>query len=770
MKGYIVYPTYRQENGRADIFLFGKLENGESFQSIHTFRPYFFIRQADLEEAKGLGDFEHEGGKIKNFDGESLTKITLDLPKDVPELRKKLEDSGLATYEADIRYAYRFLMDHELLGTLDIDGEFEKGERVDRIYHNPKIKPSTHIPELTVLSIDIETSMDGKSLYCISLATDKVEHTLIISDEAVKGCEIFANERALLERCRDLFLEIDPDVITGWNVIDFDFSFLRDRYIQEKIPFSFGRIDWENKLRLNSDFFRDSTADIAGRMVIDGIHLLKNSFVRLENYKLSTASKVFLGDKKLLGDEDKGNEIDRLFKEDKAKLAAYNLKDAQLVLRIIEKSGTMHLTILRSLLAGMPLERVAASIASLDSLYLRELRRRGYAAQSGVYVEKESPITGGYVMQSNPGVYDYVLVLDFKSLYPSVMRTFNIDPFAFVRDKKKAKKIDCIESPNGAWFRREPGILPLLLQQLWEKRDAAKKRDDKAGSTAIKLLMNSFFGVLASPNCRFFSMDMANAITTFGQHLIKLTSDKVKGLGHEVIYGDTDSVFVRVNEDNEAGARKAGKAIEKEINAFFKDHITNDYLVTNYMELEFEKMYRRFWMPAVRGSDRGSKKRYAGLLMVDGKEKMDVVGLELVRRDWTDLAKGFQMTMLERLFAGEPVGDYIRDFVKDLKAGKLDDKLVYRKALRKSLADYTKTTPPHVKAARKLPKVTSSIIEYIMTINGPEPLEILKSPIDYAHYLEKQLKPLAESILSATGEKFDDFASKTKQVGLGDFS
>jgi DNA polymerase II len=311
-----------------------------------------------------------------------------------------------------------------------------------------------------------------------------------------------------------------------------------------------------------------------------------------------------------------------------------------------------------------------------------------------------------------------------------------------------------------------------MIQRLWHARDLAKKQMNLHSSFAIKTLMNSFWGVMANPACRFFSMDMANAITGFGRHLIQLTIKKVEAMGYEVIYGDTDSIFVHPNVDSYAKAEKVSERIEKEINTFYNQHITEEYHRKSYMELEGDRIFIRFIMPRVRGSEEGSKKRYAGLVLEDGNETLDVTGLEIVRRDWTELAKNFQRELLMLIFRKEEPAAYIRNYVKDLRAGKLDEELVYRKAIRKELEGYTKTTPPHVKAARKLEhaglKLTSSLIEYVMTADGPTPLQLLKKKedIDYEHYVEKQLRPIADGILGFYNTTFDDVVKGQKQNTL----
>ena len=175
-------------------------------------------------------------------------------------------------------------------------------------------------------------------------------------------------------------------------------------------------------------------------------------------------------------------------------------------------------------------------------------------------------------------------------------------------------------------------------------------------------------------------------------------------------------------------------------------------------------------LPKQRSAESGAKKRYAGLRIKKDKEYIDVTGMELVRRDWTDLAKEFQKGLLNRIFHKEEFEQYVKKFIKDLKNGKKDSLLVYKKALRKPLDQYTKTTPPHVKAARKLKKISSNLIHYYITINGTEPIENKISEIDYEHYLNKQIKPIADSILTFYDRSFDDILDGNNQTSLSSFT
>jgi len=791
LKGYVVYPTYRNIEEEIDgrkvkkslVYLFGKLENGESFLAMKEYKPYFYIPEHDYKKHKEkidklLKSFNAypEESKFKDFNDSTVIKIYAELPADVKKLRESLEDIGVTCYEADIRFYQRFLIDMDIKGSLEIIGKYKKGKYVDRIYEDPTIKHSDWRPELKILSVDIETDTKGKHIYCISLYSEEYKKVIIVGLDKDIGKPLHNaltvnTEKELLEKFQELVWKIDPDIITGWNLIDFDLKFLKKKFEEHKVPFTLGRIDWPCKLELNDEFMRDSTADFPGRMVLDGIVLLKTSFIKLENYKLDTAAEEFLGRKKLIGHEHKGEDIENYYKHDQQKLVDYNLQDSEFVYEIIFKTNSMQLTLLRSLITGMTLDRVKASVASLDSLFLRYARKFGIVLSSSKFSEKDEPGKGGFVMSSKPGLYDYVIVCDFKSLYPSIIKTFNIDPYSYVATADRPKhpnKDKYVTTANGAVFKNQEGILPKIISDVWHQRDEAKKRKDTPETIyALKIIMNSFYGVLGNPACRFFNPEMSNAITYTGQEIIKLTTKKVEELGYEVIYGDTDSIFVVSNAKNHDDAKRIGKKIQKYINEFYDDYIKKEYHRNNAMELQFEKLFKVFLMPTVRGSEEGAKKRYAGIIIDDdGKEELHFTGMEFVRGDWTDVAKKFQEELFELAFHKKEVSEYIKKFIKDLRLGKYDDMLVYRKSLSKPLNEYTKTTPPHVKAARMLDKLTSTIIQYIVTVEGPEPVEKLKHKPDYEHYIDKQIKPIADTILSVYGKNFDDIFRNSTQSSL----
>ncbi len=375
---------------------------------------------------------------------------------------------------------------------------------------------------------------------------------------------------------------------------------------------------------------------------------------------------------------------------------------------------------------------------------------------------------GGYVMDSKPGLYRHVLVLDFKSLYPSIIRTFCIDPMGLIEGLQHPEH--AIPGFRGAMFSRERHFLPDLIATLWAARDRAKAASNKALSQAIKIIMNSFYGVLGSGGCRFYDPRLASSITLRGHGIMQQTREWIEGEGFEVIYGDTDSTFVHLGRDaSPEQADEIGRRLAKMINDNWAALIKREFDLPSYLEIQYETHYRRFLMPTIRGLEKGSKKRYAGLVaghQAGEEEQLVFKGLESVRTDWTPLAKAFQTRLYEMVFHDQDPSGYVRTMVDETRAGQHDELLVYRKRLRQKLEEYQKNVPPHVRAARLadeenlrrgLPQRYQhrGSIAYLMTLNGPEPLEYRRSAIDYEHYIDKQLRPIADAILPFIGESFE---------------
>jgi len=806
MKGFIVYPTYDLIEEETVVKLFGRLENGQSFVTINKIVPYFFVKEDVLKridkylsksqkpsdfwetENKRLDQkkvccsgYKVEKTDFANFKGEKVAKIFHPNYQELNKLHHALHQQGIETYESDIKPHTRFLIDKNILSSLNIEGEYISSEKVDRVYQEPELKPAENLKhKLKVISLDIETSRSKENLICIGLHGENYSKVFFVTDKKIENVVPCKDEYECLQKFKAELLKLDPDIITGWNVIDFDLAYLAELFAKHKIPFDIGRTNEKPRLRIEAHFMRSSSADISGRQVLDALNLVSDPFIQqaptmrfaqFESYSLEDVSQAILGKGKLIKKHSmRKNKIDKLYEENTIKshkeIADYNLNDAKLVYEILEKTDTIALAIERSELTGMPLDRITASIAAFDSLYIREAKKRNIVSPSTKYGMKEERLKGGYVFSSGAGIYNNVIVLDFKSLYPSILRTFNIDPASHLEKKEKG----AIESPNHEYFKNGEGILPEIIKKLHHARENAKKQKKELANYAIKMIMLSFWGVLASPNCRYFNLGMGNAITAFARWIIQTTSQLIEKLGYKVIYIDTDSIFIETALEKEK-ANALGKEIENYINKYYDDYLKKTYSRVSYLELQFDKQYLSFMIPELRkkgeeGAPTAAKKRYAGLVEKNGKEELEITGLEAIRGDWTEAAREFQKELLMRLFKKEPIGTFIKSYINKIKSGKLDNQLVYRKSLRKPLEEYTKTTPPHVKAARQLDKIESNIIEYYVTTEGPEPLQKLRHKIDYEHYIEKQIKPIANQVLSLLKNNFDEMLKSSKQAKL----
>jgi DNA polymerase-2 len=769
VRGFILQPTYRIESGRPVVHLFGKLEDGRSFL-VRDGRegPHFFIRTLDAERAWKLGVRPLVATDRVTLEGEPVVRVEVATPADAPPLRDRLIAEGIPCHEADVRFAVRFLIDRGIRGSLEIRGDARPGRGTDVVFDEPEIAPSEWTPKLDVLSIDIETDPRARRLLSIALHGCGASEVLLVTPDGADcpgGALPFATERDLLVAFMERVRELDPDVLTGWNVIEFDLAVLVKLAGRLGLQMEIGRGPGASHVRGPRNRRELPRITVPGRLVLDGIQMLRGTFVRFDDYSLDAVAREVLGEGKTITGNHRAEEILRLFHEDRTRLVEYNLTDARLVLEILDRLRLVELAVERSRLTGLPPDGVTGSIASFDYLYLSELARRNVVAPTvGSVDDEDEPTTGGHVLDPIPGLHDNVLVLDFRSLYPSVIRTFQIDPLGY--RKEPSPEEDLIVAPNGATFRRTRGVLTGILDALFPQREEARRTGNWVKSQAIKILMNSFYGVLGTPACRFHNAAVANAITSFGRTILLWTKARIEERGHRVLYGDTDSLFVESDRADPAEARALGAELVAGLNRDIAGWIRERWGVESRLDLEFEKLYLRLLLPTMRHAAAGARKRYAGLVDEDGEPRLVFTGMEVVRRDWTDLARRIQRELYERLFFARPVDDYLRRIVADVRAGRLDDLLVYRKGLRKRPQDYTATTPPHVAAARKMRSRPGRFVEYVITEAGPEPVEERTNRIDYKHYIEKQIRPVAEPVLSLLGLEFGQVVGDDRQLRL----
>lgn len=565
------------------------------------------------------------------------------------------------------------------------------------VWRNTQLKPNPNYrPTLKLVSLDIETTMHGE-LYSIGLHGCGQRVVYMLGPENGDASQlnfdlVYVNSRPLLLEALNQWMACyDPDAIIGWNLIQFDLRVLQKHAERYGVPLRLGRggdaLEWREHGFKQGHFFAAAT----GRLIIDGIEALKSAFWNFPSFSLENVSQTLLGEGKAMDDPySRMSEIHCRFREDKPALAHYNLKDCELVTRIFEHTHLMTFLLERATVTGLNANRNGGSVAAFTHLYLPRMHRVGFVAPNqGDLPEEASP--GGFVMDSRPGLYDSVLVLDYKSLYPSIIRTFLIDPVGLIEGLRQPDDEHSVAGFRGARFAREQHCLPDIVSQIWQGREAAKREKNAPLSQALKIIMNAFYGVLGSSGCRFFNPRLASSITMRGHEIMRRTRELIEAEGYPVIYGDTDSTFVWLNHaHDEKQAEAIGQRLIGLINQWWKNHLQTEYGLDSALELEYECHYRRFLMPTIRGAELGSKKRYAGLK----GDEMVYKGMETVRSDWTPLAQQFQQELYARIFKNLPYQEFIRDYTQRLLAGEFDDRLVYRKRLRRKLSEYQRNVPP----------------------------------------------------------------------------
>ncbi|MCL1139133.1 DNA polymerase II [Shewanella pneumatophori] len=747
-----------------------------------------FIKSSDyslLEANDGLKGMRASAVNLKSFTHEPVTALYCGDGRQQRTLVRIAKDLDIELFEADIKAEHRFLIERFIALDVEFYGHFlieSQSSDNKPVFIASRARQAETITSLQAISLDFECSFAGE-LYSVGLygqTNDGIVYQKVImvgapqdsNQRSVKGSEQdyiewVESEVGLIRRLIAWFDEYDPDIIIGWAVVTFDLALLYRRAKHHGIALTIGRNNQTLSWKVE-DKYRPETLSLPGRVVLDGIDWLKAAFYQFDRYSLEHVSQILLDEGKAIHNVDnRMDEINDLFANDKPALAHYNITDSRLVWDIFEKTQLFDFVLERAKLTGLELGRVGASVAAFNNLYLPHLHRAGFVAPSKPASDGiESP--GGYVMDSVPGLYKHILVLDFKSLYPSIIRTFLIDPKGLIEGLALPEN-KTVPGFLGGRFSRSQPILPMLIKKLSEQRELAKSHSNAPLSQAIKIIMNSLYGVLGSRGCVFHDAKLASSITMRGHEIMKQTRAWVEAEGFEVIYGDTDSTFVWLGNDFDSSmVEHTGKALADKINLLWQQKLEQEFALTSFLELEFETHFEQFFMPTLRGSVEGSKKRYVGAkTSLEGESKLIFKGMEQVRSDWSPLARRVQYELYDRLFNQQDVVSYLKSIVEQLNRGELDDELVFTKPLRRNLEDYTAKSAPHLKAARRLWQVTGddqytkrgARIEYLITIQGAEPLGHCLSSIDYEYYLSRQLEPIAEPILTILKTTFIEITS-----------
>ena len=782
-QGFVLTRHWRDTPSGIEVEFWLATDDGPQLVRLPYQTSTAFIPRIQLGQAQAL--LQGEAGvefrelALCDFQSRPVTGLYCRQHGLLMDIAQRLRRAGVDVYEADIRPPERFLMERFITAPVSFGGRAQD----DGPLLDARLKPHPdYRPQLKLVSLDIETSEQG-DLYSIALEGCGQRQVYMLGKATAADTpvdfdlEFCATRGDLLLRLNQWMARHDPDAIIGWNVVQFDMRVLHEHARRLGIPLLLGRGSSEMQWREHGSRKNHFFASAAGRLIIDGIESLRSATWSFPSFSLENVAQTLLGEGKDISTPyQRMDEINRMFAHDKPALARYNLKDCELVTRIFAKTELLTFLLERASVTGLEADRSGGSVAAFYHLYMPLMHRQGFVAPNlGDKPPQASP--GGFVMESEPGLYESVLVLDYKSLYPSIIRTFLIDPLGLVEGLREPGDETSVPGFRGARFSRTRHCLPAIIERVAKGREVAKRDKNAPLSQALKIIMNAFYGVLGSSGCRFFDTRLASSITLRGHEIMLKTRALIEARGYSVIYGDTDSTFVWLrSQHSEEDAASIGRELVQYVNDWWQAHVRDEYGLTSALELQFETHYSRFFMPTIRGAEEGSKKRYAGLVVhADGRREMVYKGLETVRSDWSPLARQFQQALYLRIFNRQPWQAYVRDFVRATLAGEHDELLIYRKRLRRPLSDYERNVPPHVRAARLADEYNDrqgrprqyqngGTISYVITVAGPQPLENRTAEVDYEHYLSRQLQPVADAILVFVDDNFSALVGG--QLGL----
>ena len=492
----------------------------------------------------------------------------------------------------------------------------------------------------------------------------------------------FRKEEKMLSSWRNFLEEVDPDVITGYNIANFDFPYLLDRarclrvmgfnlWSRTNTRSMATKTNFSSKQMGNRD---TKSTNIAGRLQLDLLQLVQRDH-HLRSYTLNSVCSHFLGEQK---EDVHHSMITELFNgtpESRRRLALYCLKDAYLPQRLMDKLSCMENYTEMARVTGVPFNFLLSrgqQIKFISQLFRKALEQK-LVIPNMTPAKQEDHYEGATVIEPTKGFYDVpIATLDFASLYPSIMQAHNLC-YTTLIDKFNRDKIekfglkeneDYIVTPHGDVFvtaKRRKGLLAQILEEILLARKQAKK--ELAVETdpfkkavlngrqlALKISANSVYGLTGATNGKLPCLEIASSTTSFGRQMIEKTKAEVEarftianGFSHDaqVIYGDTDSVMVKFGTPNLPEAMKLGEEAAQYVSSKFIKPI----------KLEFEKVYYPYLLI--------NKKRYAGLFYTNPNnyDKMDTKGIETVRRDncllvQTVIEKVLRMVLIQQDVSG----------------------------------------------------------------------------------------------------------------------
>jgi DNA polymerase, archaea type len=811
---------YKVKEDETFIYLYGKLENNSKICVIEKYRPYFYAQVSNIHRKqlnKRLSDLQIEDNKkiakVTSYEEcekellgkkKDFWKIYVNYPKAVPIISKELSQWGLECYEKDILYTHRYLRDREITPFTLVQA---KGDFIDEnrfrvpVFLAEEIKQFSkdRLKNVKLLSIDIETysknkiiQMDKNPILMIAFyGRDEKgkEFKKVITwkkfSEKKDYLEFVNDEIDLLNRFRQIMIDYNPDILTGYFSDGFDLPYIKTRAEKYKIKMDLG-LDYSEIYtgsKYNNNNLSNATSKIKGILHLDIFKFIRNIFgknLKTESYSLNAVSNELIGNSKHDIKIEKLADTWDNHPEKLIDFCEYNLHDAHLALQLFEK---LFFDIIEfTKIIGLPSDDIIRMRFSklVESYILQRAKEYNVIApnkpaKNEIEQRFEETYEGGFVYEPTPGLYEDLIVFDFRSLYPTIITAHNIGPEALncdcCDDKEK------VPGKDNYWFcTRKKSFLSKVLERIILRRVDLKRlikesnEEEKllleSRSYALKVLANSFYGYMAFFGARWYCIECAKSTTAYARDYIQSTIKKAEEKQFQVVYADTDSCFLLL------GDQIMDQAME------FMNEI--NFNLPGHMELEFEGYYPKGLFVALKGKEGGAKKKYA-LITKEGTLK--ITGFETVRRNWSPISKEVQQNVLRMVLEDkkEEALEYIKEMISKLKSGKISkEDLIIKTQITKDLRSYS-SIGPHVAVALKMlekdiPVGPGTIVEYIITKGSglirerAKMLEEVKQgEYDADYYLNNQLIPAVSSIFLVLGYNEEDLLGEGKQEGLGKF-
>ncbi|WP_339103979.1 DNA-directed DNA polymerase [Haloterrigena salinisoli] len=696
---------------RPIMHVFGRTADGElEHVQVVGFRPYFYAPTDSLERAPeeqydrltGSREYDEDGEPYESIRGEKLTKIFGQTPRDVGQVRDDFDH-----FEADILFPNRFLIDKDVRSGIRVPER--RAEDDSLVVPHDEVEAVDVDAEPRVNTFDIEVDdrsgfpEDGEEpIVCLTShdsyrdeyimwlyeapigdgpIPDEIEEYDPIEGEIDHEVRAFEDEEAMLEAFIEYVEETDPDVLTGWNFEDFDAPYFLDRLEELEGPHHEYDLSIDRLSRVD-EVWRSNWGgpDIKGRVVFDLLYGYQRMvFSELDSYRLDAVGEAELG----VGKERYAGDIGDLWEDDPTKLLEYNLRDVELCVELDRQQEIIPFWDEVRSFVGCKLEDAPTPGDAVDMYVLHEAYGR-FALPSKGQQEAGEEYEGGAVFEPITGVKENVTVLDLKSLYPMCMTTINASPETKVDpDEYDGETYVAPIGDDEIHFRKEPdGVMREMITELLAEREEKKelRNEHEPGSLeyeqydrqqgAVKVIMNSLYGVSGWEQFRLYDKEAASAITATGREVIEFTETAAKELDYQVTYGDTDSVMLELGPDvSKDEAIEQSFEIEEHINGRYDDFAREDLNAEAHrFQIEFEKLYRRFFQA-------GKKKRYAGhIVWKEGKDvnDIDIVGFEYQRSDIAPITKEVQHRVIEMIVReGDVEGakEYVNGIIEDVRTG-----------------------------------------------------------------------------------------------------